>query len=112
MALMRSSYEQTEQMADEHEVLLAALASGSPERAEREMRLHLEAARRRLASIMGDERGHDGGHDGATGGGQVDGSPAETGRVPGLLLHRDGPPAPGVARRGAATPRTSRRWRG
>ena len=97
MALMRSSYEQTGQMADEHEVLLAALASGSPEQAEREMRLHLQDARQRLASIMCDERGHDGGYAGATGGNHADGSSAATGRVPGLLVRRDGPPPPGMA---------------
>jgi DNA-binding GntR family transcriptional regulator len=50
--LMTTSYSDIEQMADEHDVLLAALASGDADRAADEMRLHLEDARRRLALIL------------------------------------------------------------
>lgn len=53
-AVMRSSYQDREQIVAEHNVLLAALASGSPEQAAREMRLHLEDAKRRLSSIIGE----------------------------------------------------------
>ena len=60
MVLLRRSYHRTEQMADEHEALLAALASGDGDRAEREMRSHLEDARRQLASIMDGSTRHDG----------------------------------------------------
>jgi DNA-binding GntR family transcriptional regulator len=50
--LMTISYTDIAQMADEHETLLAALASGDPERAAEEMRLHLNDARRRLTLIL------------------------------------------------------------
>jgi DNA-binding GntR family transcriptional regulator len=50
--LMTTSYADIEQMADEHDLLLAALASGDADRAADEMRLHLEDARRRLALIL------------------------------------------------------------
>ncbi|MFN8591668.1 MAG: GntR family transcriptional regulator [Thermomicrobiales bacterium] len=53
-ALMITSYTNIELMVDEHDSLLAALASGSPDRAGNEMRLHLEDARRRLHDILGD----------------------------------------------------------
>jgi DNA-binding GntR family transcriptional regulator len=59
-ALMRSTYPDIEQSADEHTALLAAIASGNPERAAEEMRLHLEDARQRLASILGEGRLPDG----------------------------------------------------
>jgi DNA-binding GntR family transcriptional regulator len=52
-ALMMTSYTDIELMADEHDALLAALASGNPERAADEMRLHLEDARQRLEAILG-----------------------------------------------------------
>ncbi len=54
-ALMVSSYTDIELMVDEHDVLLAALASGDPDRAADEMRLHLGDARRRLAAIVGED---------------------------------------------------------
>jgi DNA-binding GntR family transcriptional regulator len=50
--LMTTSYTDIAQMADEHETLLAALASGDPDRAGEEMRLHLDDARRRLTLIL------------------------------------------------------------
>lgn len=53
-ALMITSYANIELMVDEHEALLAALASGDAALAAREMRLHLEDARRRLHEILGD----------------------------------------------------------
>jgi DNA-binding GntR family transcriptional regulator len=59
-ALMRSSYWRIEEIADEHEDLVAAIASGNAQRAEQQMRSHLEDARRRLALILGEEREPDG----------------------------------------------------
>ena len=53
-ALMTTSYTDIEQMADEHDALIVAFASGDPERAAEEMRLHLDDARQRLALIIGD----------------------------------------------------------
>jgi DNA-binding GntR family transcriptional regulator len=55
-ALMTTSYDDIEQMVDEHDVLLDALAAGDPQRAADEMRWHLEDARRRLTAILGDGR--------------------------------------------------------
>lgn len=52
-ALLSTSYTDIEQMVDEHDALFEALASGDPDRAADEMRLHLEDARRRLALIVG-----------------------------------------------------------
>jgi DNA-binding GntR family transcriptional regulator len=52
--LMTTSYTDIAQMADEHESLLAALASGDPDRAAEEMWLHLDDARRRLTLILGE----------------------------------------------------------
>lgn len=53
-ALMVSSYTDIELMVEEHDVLMAALASGDPDRAAEEMRFHLGDARRRLAAIVGE----------------------------------------------------------
>lgn len=55
-ALMATSYSNIELTVEEHDVLLEALASGNPDRAADEMRLHLEDARRRLETIVGDGR--------------------------------------------------------
>lgn len=56
-ALMMTSYTNLQFMVDEHDVLIAALASGDPERAAREMQAHLEDARQRLTVILGDRAG-------------------------------------------------------
>ena len=54
---MAVTYADIGQMVDEHESLLDALASGDPQRAAAEMRLHLEDARRRLTLVLGESAG-------------------------------------------------------
>jgi DNA-binding GntR family transcriptional regulator len=51
------TYADIGQMVDEHQSLLDALASGDPQRAAAEMRLHLEDARRRLTLVLGESAG-------------------------------------------------------
>ena len=53
-ALMITSYSDIEVMVDEHDALIASLASDDPGRAAEEMRLHLEDARQRLEAILGE----------------------------------------------------------
>jgi cob(I)alamin adenosyltransferase len=59
-ALMRSSYRRVEEIANEHEDLVAAIASGNAQRAGQQMHSLLEDARRRLALILGEVRAPDG----------------------------------------------------
>jgi len=89
-ALMMSSYQEREQIVDEHNALLTALVSGEPERAAHEMRLHLDDARQRLSFLFGESSVRDGRNNSAI-----------TGNGVGTVNHA-----------ALTEPRNERKWRG